>query len=67
MEKNIIRENRFELDVGYIKKSPCRECPTKKSLPECSDCCETLSRLQELLVGSISCTLSFSEMEEYSV
>ncbi len=67
MEENIIRENRLELDIGYIKKSPCRECPTKNSLPECSDCCKTLSQLQELLVGSISCTRSISEMEEYSV
>lgn len=66
-EEKIIRENRFELDVGYIKKSPCRECPTKNHLPECSDCCETLSQLQELLIGSISCRHSVSELEEYSV
>ena len=67
MEEKIIRENRLELDVGYIKKSPCRECPTKKRLPECSDCCETLSQLQDLLIGSISCRCSISELEEYSV
>ena len=67
MEEKIIRENRFDLDIGYIKKSPCRECPTNKSLPECSECCETISQLQDLLVGSIMCTHSCSELEEYSV
>ncbi|MEJ2655778.1 MAG: hypothetical protein P8012_01090 [Desulfobacterales bacterium] len=67
MEEKTIKENRFDLDIGYITKSPCRECPFKSNLPECSDCCETLSRLQELLIGSISCSHSFSELEEYSV
>jgi hypothetical protein len=67
MEEKIRREHRFDIDIGYIKKSPCRECPTKRSLPECSDCCETLSKLQELLVDSIACTHSFSELEEYSI
>jgi hypothetical protein len=67
MEEKIIKEYRLDIDIGYITKSPCRECPIKSRLPECSDCCETLSQLQELLVGSISCSQSFSDLEEYSV
>ena len=66
MEEQSIRENRFDIDIGYITKSPCRECPKVSSLPECSSCCEMLTQLQELLVGSISCSKSFSECEEYS-
>jgi hypothetical protein len=67
MKEQCIRENRLDIDIGYITKSPCRECPIKNSLPECSSCCETLSQLQELLVGSISCSKSFSDCEEYSI
>ncbi len=67
MEKQSIRENRFDIDIGYITKSPCRECPIKSSLPECSSRCETLTQLQELLIGSISCSKSFSNREEYSI
>ena len=67
MEENIVIENRFDIDIGYIKKSPCRECSMKDSLPECSNCCETLAQLQELLVGSISCSKSYSECEEFSI
>lgn len=67
MDRENIREYRLDIDIGYITKSPCRECPIKSSLPECSSCCETLTQLQELLVGSISCSKSFSECEEYSV
>ncbi len=67
MKKQSIRENRFDIDIGYITKSPCRECPIKSSLPECSSRCETLTQLQELLIGSISCSKSFSNREEYSI
>lgn len=67
MEEQNIRENRFDIDIGYITKSPCRECPIKSSLPGCSDRCEMLTHLQELLVGSISCSKSFSDCEEYSI
>ena len=67
MERESSREYRLDIDIGYITKSPCRECPIKSSLPECSSRCEMLTQLQELLVGSISCSKSFSDCEEYSI
>jgi hypothetical protein len=67
MERDNVREYRFDIDIGYITKSPCRECPIKSSLPECSNRCEMLTQLQELLIGSISCSQSFSNREEYSI
>lgn len=67
MERENIREYRLDIDIGYITKSPCRECPIKGSLPECSGRCEMLTQLQELLIGSISCSKSFSNREEYSI
>jgi hypothetical protein len=67
MERESSREYRLDIDIGYITKSPCRECSIKSNLPECSSRCETLTQLQELLVGSISCSKSFSNREEYSI
>ena len=67
MERESIRESRFDIDIGYITKSPCRECAIKSSLPECSGRCEILTQIQELLVGGISCSKNFSECEEYSI
>ena len=67
MEREHSKEYRLDIDIGYIKKSPCRECPIKNSLPECASCCKILNQLQELLVGSISCSKSFSECEEYTI
>lgn len=67
MDRESVKEYRFDIDIGYITKSPCRGCPINSNLPECSSCCETLAQLQELLIGSISCSKSFSECEEYSV
>ena len=30
MEEKTAVENRLDLDIGYITKSPCRECPTNR-------------------------------------
>jgi len=65
-EKNSV-ENRFDIDIGYITKSPCRDCLTNYRLPECSNACETLTRLQALLVGGISCSNYVPDFEEYFV
>jgi hypothetical protein len=67
MGKKINRENHFDLDFGYLTKSPCRECPQKSALPKCSEKCEMLTQLQKLLAGVVSCSNSISELEEYSL
>ena len=65
-EKNI-KENKLDLDIGYLTKSPCRECAVKKSLPRCSNRCPILNQLQELLADLISCSNNFTEIETYSL
>jgi hypothetical protein len=62
-----MRENKLDLDIGYLTKSPCRECDIKKNLPRCSNRCPILSRLQELLVDLISCSNDVREFETYSL
>ena len=63
----LIREQKFDLDSGYLKKSPCRECPMKSRLPGCANNCPKLTRIQELLAGTISCSNHISEYETYSL
>ena len=62
-----IRENKLDFDIGYLTKSPCRECDIKASLPRCSSRCPVLSRLQGLLVNLISCSNDVREFETYSL
>jgi len=62
-----IREYKLDLDIGYLTKSPCRECVIKKSLPRCSNRCLILNQLQERLVDLISCSNNISELETYSL
>ena len=38
-----------DFDIGYLTQSPCRECDSKDNLPNCSENCQTLNRLQNIL------------------
>ena len=40
---------RFDYDVGYLVKSPCRECENRKDFPGCIEKCEMLDKIQSLL------------------
>lgn len=63
---SITSGNRLEHDIGYIKKSPCRECNLKNRLPHCSNNCKTLSQLQSDLACVTSCSNNYSELETFS-
>ncbi len=52
----IIIRDRFDFEIGHLAKSPCRECRHKKDLPDCSDGCKTLDRIQVVLASGVSCT-----------
>jgi hypothetical protein len=67
MAASIKERDKFDLDCGYITKSPCRECAKRDHLPQCSDGCRKLARLQTLLVGTISCSKDVAESEEYLI
>ena len=61
------REEVLSFDSSYITKSPCRNCPQKVRLPECSHDCETLIQLQRILSETISCSNDISEFETYFI
>ncbi|UCF91825.1 MAG: hypothetical protein JSW39_26740 [Desulfobacterales bacterium] len=54
---------KFDFNVGYLVKSPCRDCPKLSNLPDCSEACETLNKIQAILADSISSANNFSAAE----
>ncbi len=46
----------FDFEIGYLVKSPCKECLYRTNLPECADECGLLDRIQMILSRGISCT-----------
>ena len=50
---------RFDFDIGYFIKSPCRECEKRKDFPECMDGCNILDKIHSILCESISCSRRF--------
>jgi hypothetical protein len=58
--------NKLDHDIGYIRKSPCRDCRSKKRLPDCSNKCKTLNRLQANLAFVTSCSNNYSELESFN-
>lgn len=58
---------KFDFDIGHIIKSPCRECDLKNRLPDCSESCQVLDRIQTILRGGVSCSNDFHPTEGYSL
>jgi hypothetical protein len=50
---------RFDFEVGFLAKSPCRECENRKDFPKCADTCATLDRIHEVLSHTVSCAKAF--------
>ncbi|VEN74365.1 conserved hypothetical protein [Candidatus Desulfarcum epimagneticum] len=47
---------RLDFEVGYLVKSPCRECGRRAFFPGCLEGCDMIDRVQTRLLESISCT-----------
>jgi hypothetical protein len=63
-----VEENyHFDFNVGYLVKSPCRDCQMQSCLPDCSESCEILSKIQSILADSVASGYNFSTLESYSV
>ena len=67
MLKKITNNNKFDFDIGHLTKSPCRECDLQNHLPNCSENCQKLDRIQTLLIVSISCSNAFHHTEPYAI
>ena len=60
-------ENSFDFDIGYLVKSPCRDCTTRDNLPDCIQGCDILDKIQTVLADSIPSEASISPVETYDV
>jgi hypothetical protein len=56
---------KFDYDIGYLVKSPCRNCGTYAKFPNCMDRCMLLDRVQTALSDSLSSVHNFSAAESY--
>ncbi|MFZ3045056.1 MAG: hypothetical protein WA151_04010 [Desulfatirhabdiaceae bacterium] len=46
---------RFDFEIGYLVKSPCRDCHRQEDIPKCIDRCAILERIHEALSTTIPC------------
>jgi len=56
-----VRRDKFDFEIGYFIKSPCRECNTRERFPECIEECSILDKIQTTLASGISCCYSSAE------
>ena len=47
---------KFDFEIGYLVKSPCKTCNLQNTFPECADTCSLLDEIHALLVEAVSCT-----------
>ena len=67
MSESTSENYNFDFDIGYLVKSPCRDCVTQDKLPDCIQKCEILDKIQHVLADSISSESSISNLETYDV
>ncbi|MGB5986860.1 MAG: hypothetical protein WBG37_16280 [Desulfobacterales bacterium] len=54
--KNRPSKFRYDFELGYLVKSPCKESPTRPHFPKCINACKILDMLHEKMANTISCS-----------
>ena len=67
MDQRLSERNSFDFDIGYLVKSPCRDCVSREELHNCVEGCETLDQIQTILADSIHSETSISPVDTYDV
>lgn len=57
----------FDFNVGYLVKSPCKECATRDAFPGCMEDCNILEQIQSALSDSMSSANNYSVAETFDV
>jgi hypothetical protein len=55
MYEIVANRNKFDFEIGYFIKSPCRECSRYDEFPTCQATCTTLDKVRTILAEGISC------------
>jgi hypothetical protein len=67
MELKLSGTKNYNSEIGYLVKSPCKDCGIREDLPECIQGCEILGQIQTILAHSIPSEKNISEFETYDV
>jgi len=67
MRREVAVPKMFDFEIGILSESPCRSCEGRSLLPECAGNCKLLARVQTILAGGVSCYLSCSPGEDYTL
>ena len=58
----IVRD-KFDFEIGYLIKSPCKTCDQRDLFPHCAENCVLLDHIQTLLARGISCSRSLTTVD----
>lgn len=47
---------RFDFEIGYLSKSPCKDCMDRIDFPGCADDCHVLDKIHTVLSEVVSCS-----------
>jgi len=47
---------RFDFEIGYLVKSPCKECEQRPLFPKCINECRILDAIHTAMAESVSCS-----------
>jgi len=47
---------KYDFEIGYLIKSPCKQCILKKTFPKCAPKCGLLDKIHTALAETVSCT-----------
>jgi hypothetical protein len=56
MERKIGYDFKFDFEIGYLIKSPCKKCNQRDHFPKCAEDCTMLDQIQTILSDAISLT-----------
>lgn len=62
-----VYRHRFDFDIGYLIKSPCKDCIYQDFFPGCMDSCMLLDRIRTVLASSVSSSRSGSPFEPHAI
>jgi hypothetical protein len=58
-------KRKFDFEIGYLIKSPCKTCITRYQFPGCIRSCDILDSIQNHLAQGISVTRNFNAAESF--
>lgn len=56
MKRKIGHDFKFDFEIGYLIKSPCKKCDQRHRFPKCTEDCSMLDKIQTILSDAISLT-----------